>query len=79
MFTDGPAGVISELKEPFQSAVKSSRLWKWERSKGMRTTGCIASLFPKDNTQDVSFTFWCGNVDGYRLNDIFSLQHAIAS
>jgi len=79
MFTDAPAGSISELPEPFRAAVKSSRLWKWERSQGMRTTGCIASLFPKDYKQDASFTIWCSNDDGYQLNDIFALQHAITS
>ena len=32
-------------------------------------TGCFATLFPKDYTQDVSFTIRCGHGDGYDLND----------
>lgn len=56
MYSNAPATSISILPEPFKSAVTNSRLWKWERSQHMETTGCLASLFPKDDTQDVSFT-----------------------
>ncbi|QSS61510.1 hypothetical protein I7I51_03685 [Histoplasma capsulatum] len=59
--------------------VENSRLWKWERSQEMDTTGCLATLFPKDETQDVSFTIWCGHNDGYFLNDVFAVQRAISS
>jgi len=79
MYTNAPASNISKMPEPFRTAVQNSRLWKWERSQGLETTGCWADLFPKDYTQDVSFTIWCGHNNGYRLNDIFGLQHAISS
>jgi hypothetical protein len=80
MYTNAPASNISKLPEPFRTAVQSSRLWKWERSQeNMETTGCWPSLFPKDRTQDVSFTIWYGHDDGYRLNDIFGQQLAISS
>jgi hypothetical protein len=52
----------------------NSRLWKWERSQSMETTACLASLFPQDDTQDVSFTIWCGHNDGYFLNNVFGVQ-----
>ena len=45
----------------------------------METTGCLATLFPKDNKQDVSFTIWCGYNDGHYLSNIFGLQLAISS
>ncbi|KAL5312937.1 hypothetical protein ACEPPN_019363 [Leptodophora sp. 'Broadleaf-Isolate-01'] len=73
MYTNAPASEISELPEPFRTAVENSRQWKWERSRKMKTTGCLATLFPKDNGQDVSFTIWCGNDDAYYLNDFFGL------
>ncbi|KAL2372005.1 hypothetical protein RJ035_005775 [Blastomyces gilchristii] len=79
MYTNSPAEGISNLPEPFKTAVQNSRLWEWERSQGMDTTGCWASLFPKDNRQDVSFTIWCGNDDGYRLNNIFGSELTISS
>jgi hypothetical protein len=80
MFTNAPASKISKLPEPFRTAVQNSRLWKWERSQEeLETTGCWATLFPKDDTQDVSFTIWCGNDDGYHLTTIFGAQRAISS
>ncbi|KAG0644965.1 hypothetical protein D0Z07_9340 [Hyphodiscus hymeniophilus] len=75
MYTNAPASNISKLPEPFRTAVQNGRLCKWEKGQnGLETTGCLATLFPKDNTQDVSFTIWCGNKDGYRLNDFFGLR-----
>ncbi|KAH7393707.1 hypothetical protein BKA64DRAFT_710036 [Cadophora sp. MPI-SDFR-AT-0126] len=71
MYTNAPASNISKMPEPFRTAIENSRLWKWERRQGLETTGCWPSLFPKDQTQDVSFTIWCGNKDGERLTDIF--------
>lgn len=44
MFTNAPTDTISELPEPFKTAIMTSRLWKWERSQGLETTGCLASL-----------------------------------
>jgi hypothetical protein len=81
MYTNAPANSISELPEPFRTAVESSKLWKWERSQEppLDTTGCLATLFPKDYTQDVSFTIWCGHNDGYRLNHVFGMENAISS
>ena len=79
MSTNAPASSIAELPEPFRGAVQSSRLFKWERRQGLETTGCLASLFPKDNAQDASFTIWCGNADGYHLNNFFGLQHVVSS
>lgn len=78
MYTNAPASSISKLPEPFRTAVQNSRLWRWERSQNMETTGCWPSLFPKDNRQDVSFTIWCGNVDGYRLTNFFGGQIEIS-
>jgi hypothetical protein len=74
MYSNAPAIIISILPEPFKSAVMNSRLWKWERSQNMETTACLASLFPQDDTQDVSFTIWCGHNDGYFLNNVFGVQ-----
>ncbi|KAH6692793.1 hypothetical protein BKA61DRAFT_684092 [Leptodontidium sp. MPI-SDFR-AT-0119] len=71
MYTNAPASNISKMPEPFRTAIENSRLWKWERRQGLETTGCWPSLFPKDQTQDVSFTIWCGNKDGNRLTDFF--------
>jgi hypothetical protein len=79
MFTNAPASNISKVPEPFRSAVENSRQWKWERSQNLLTTRCFPSLFPKDNTQDVSFTIWCGNEDGYQLTDFFGSELAISS
>ncbi|KAJ5418099.1 uncharacterized protein N7487_001649 [Penicillium crustosum] len=59
--------------------VQNSALWKWERSQGHGTTACVATLFPKDETQDVSFTIWVGHNDGYRLNDTYGVKHALSS
>jgi len=67
------------MPEPFRTALKNSQQWKWERSQGVQTTACIATLFPKDFTQDVSFTIWCGYDDGHILTDFFGAQHAISS
>jgi hypothetical protein len=79
MYTNALASSISKLPEPFRTAVQNSRLWKWERSQNMETTGCWPSLFPKDNTQDISFTIWCGNDDGYHLTSFFGSELAISS
>lgn len=79
MYTNAPAVNVAKLPEPFRTAVQNSRLWKWERSENLKTTGCLATLFPQDDAQDVSFTLWCGNDDGYYLTDIFGAQHAISS
>jgi len=79
MFNNALASNISRLPEPFRSAVENSRLWKWERGQGLLTTGCWPSLFPKDYTQDVSFTIWCGHDDGYRLIQFFGSELAISS
>lgn len=79
MYTNALASNISKLPEPFRAAIENSRLWKWERSQNCETTGCWAALFPKDDTQDVSFTIWCGNDDGYHLTNAFGAQHAISS
>ncbi|KMP10219.1 hypothetical protein CIRG_09900 [Coccidioides immitis RMSCC 2394] len=79
MFTDAPASNVSTLPEPFRKAIENSRLWQWERQQGMENTGCLASLFPKDVAQDVSFTIWCGHDDGYHLNSVFGMRRAIAN
>lgn len=79
MFTNSPSLDISKMPQPFRRAMKNSGLWKWERSQGYTTTACLAFLFPKDATQDVSITIWCGHNDGYRLTDIFGVEPAMAS
>ncbi|EGD97885.1 hypothetical protein TESG_05388 [Trichophyton tonsurans CBS 112818] len=79
MFTNALVSTISLLPEPFKTAVENSKLWRWERLRGEKTTGCLATLFSKDETQDVSFTIWCGHDEGYHLNDIFGVQRAISS
>lgn len=45
----------------------------------MNTTGCLVTLFPKDNTQDVSLTIWCGHEEGYNIKDEFGLELAVSS
>jgi hypothetical protein len=80
MYTNAPASNISKLPELFRTAVYNSRLWKWERGQNeFETTGCLATLFLKANKQDVSFTIWCSNEDGYHLNNIFGLRHEMSS
>ncbi|KND89335.1 hypothetical protein TOPH_06086 [Tolypocladium ophioglossoides CBS 100239] len=80
MFTNAPAATsVLQLPQPFRGAAQNSAQWKWERSQGYGTTACVATLFPKDETQDVSFTIWCGHNDGYRLNDIYGVKHALSS
>ena len=79
MYTNGPASNISKLPGQIRTAIENSRLWQWERNQGLQFTGCLATLFPKSNQQDVSFTIWCSNRDGYHLNEIFGLQLGISS
>ncbi|OJJ65620.1 hypothetical protein ASPBRDRAFT_49627 [Aspergillus brasiliensis CBS 101740] len=79
MFTNAPVDSILVLPEQFKRAIQNSSLWKWERSRQLSTTGCLAVMFPKDDSQDVSFTFWCGHDDGYFLNDLFKVQCALSS
>jgi len=79
MYTNAPASNISKMPEPFRTAIENSRQWKWERSQGLKTTGCWPSLFPKDQTQDVSFTIWCGNKGGEHLTDFFGGQIEMSS
>jgi len=74
MCSSAPASYISQFPEPFRTAIQNSRQWKWERSQNVETTECWPSLFPEDNTQDVSLTIWCGNNDGYRLTKFFGSQ-----
>ncbi|KAL2365369.1 hypothetical protein RJZ56_001750 [Blastomyces dermatitidis] len=56
MFSNAPAGIISTLPEPFKKAVENSQLWKWERKHRLTKTGCLGTLFPRDEMQDVSLT-----------------------
>lgn len=79
MFTNAPANIISTLPEPLKKAVENSQLWKWERKHRLTKTGCLGTLFPKDEMQDVSLTIWCGHDDGYHLNSVLGMQHAINS
>ncbi|PMD61954.1 uncharacterized protein K444DRAFT_359424, partial [Hyaloscypha bicolor E] len=79
MYTNALASNISKMPEPFRTAIQNSRLWKWERSQNMERTGCWPILFPKDHTQDVSFTIWCSHNDGYYLTDFFGTQFEISS
>ena len=79
MFTDAPAHYLAKMPQPFRRALRTSKLWNWERSQGYATTACWSTLFPKDDTQDVSFTIWCGHNEGYRLNDIYGVRHAMSS
>lgn len=79
MFTNAPARSIASLPTPFKTAIQSSNLWKWERHQGLETTGCLATLFPKDDNEDVSCTFWVGHDDGYHLNDQFELKCVMSS
>lgn len=79
MFTNAPNTMVMQLPQPFRGAAQNSALWKWERSQGYGTTACVATLFPKDENQDVSFTIWVGHNDGYRLNDIYGVKHALSS
>ncbi|KAL4950823.1 hypothetical protein BDW69DRAFT_186967 [Aspergillus filifer] len=73
MFSNAPASSILQLPEPFKTAIKNSQQWKLERNQNLETTSCLASLFPRSMTQDVSFTIWCGHDDGYLLNDFFHM------
>ncbi|KAH1452267.1 hypothetical protein KXW57_003990 [Aspergillus fumigatus] len=79
MFSNAPASSISHLPEPFRTAVENSQQWRSERSQNLETTSCLASLFPWDMTQDVSFTIWCGHDDGYHLNSVFGMKREITS
>jgi hypothetical protein len=74
MYTHAPISFIEKVPEPVRTGIKNSILWKWERSQGLQVTGCLSTMFPKSNQQDVSFSIWCGNEDGYHLNEEFGLQ-----
>jgi len=57
MYTNAPASNILKLPKPFRTAVQNSQLWKWKRSQQeLEITECLAILFLKGYTQDVSFT-----------------------
>ena len=77
--SNGSADLVAGLPYPFREAVQNSQLFKEERRRMSRTTGCLSVLFPTDNTQDVSVTIWCGNDDGYVLTNFFGLQFAVSS
>ncbi|RMJ13688.1 hypothetical protein CDV36_006605 [Fusarium kuroshium] len=79
MFSSAPAARVLQLPQPFREVVQNSMLWKWEGGQGRGTTGTMATLFPKDATQDVSFTIRCGHNDGYRLNDTYGFKLAFSS
>ncbi|KAH7303717.1 hypothetical protein B0I35DRAFT_364409 [Stachybotrys elegans] len=79
IFTNGPVTNMSHMPQPFKAAMETSKLRKWEIAQGSSTTSAYSTLFPKDGSQDVSFTIWVGHNDGYLLNDIFGLQLAITS
>lgn len=74
VFSNMLASNISEMPEPFRSAVERSALWRRERDEGRERTGCLTTIFPKDEEQDVNFSFFCAHEEGYRLNDIFHLK-----
>jgi len=79
MYTNSPADEISKMPEPFKTAIQNTKQWQWERKKGLKSTGCWATLFPKDESQDVSFTIWCGHGDGESLTQFFGGQLEILS
>lgn len=79
MYTNGDPKRVEELPEPLKLFIKSSQLWRAEQLRGAVTTECMASLFPKDNKQDVSFTIWGGNDGAYDLNDYFNLQLEVSN
>ncbi|KAM5442408.1 hypothetical protein MferCBS31731_002286 [Microsporum ferrugineum] len=74
IYSNAPASNIEKLPEPFRTAVRNSKLWEAERRQGLETTGCLATLFPKDDTQDVSLTIWCANKEGYRLYRMYEME-----
>lgn len=74
MFSNAPASSILQLPEPFKTAVQNSQQWRLERNQNLETTSCLASLFPRDVAQDVSFTIWCGHDEGYLLNSFFRMR-----
>ncbi|KPM45599.1 hypothetical protein AK830_g982 [Neonectria ditissima] len=79
MFAEAPiTNVMRHLPQPFVKAVQNSQQWKWERSSGFDTTSCLATLFPRSEKDDVSFTIWVGHNDGYRLNNIFGVTSSFS-
>jgi len=79
VYTNAPASCVLTLPEPFRTAIKNSRLWKWERSQpGLETTGCISTVIPKGEGQDVSLNIWCGHNDGYGISHMLGMQVAIS-
>ncbi|EEQ35365.1 conserved hypothetical protein [Microsporum canis CBS 113480] len=78
IYSNAPASNIEKLPEPFRTAVRNSKLWEAERRQGLETTGCLATLLPKDDTQDVSLTIWCANEDGYRLHRMYGMEVAMS-
>lgn len=79
MYTNAPAQSITRMPHMFQAKVMNSRQWQWERAQGLETTACWAALFPMDDTQDVSFSIWCGHDDGYELINMFGCALALSS
>ncbi|KXH63657.1 hypothetical protein CNYM01_08416 [Colletotrichum nymphaeae SA-01] len=74
MFSSGPRNNVYDLPQDIRQAIMASNHWRWERAQDLITTGCISTLFPKDETSDVSLTFWCGHNEGYRLNDLLGVK-----
>lgn len=74
MFSNAPFEIVDTLPDKLKEAVQASSLWREERNQRRSTTGCLASLFPRDAEQDVSFTIWCGHDQGYDLNNFFQLK-----
>ncbi|OJD10776.1 hypothetical protein AJ78_08306 [Emergomyces pasteurianus Ep9510] len=74
IYINAPASSIAVLLEPFKTAVQNSKLWIQERRQGLEKTGCLATLFPKDDTQNISLTISCASKNGYRLNSIYRMK-----
>nr|XP_036584382.1 uncharacterized protein CTRU02_05457 [Colletotrichum truncatum]KAF6793900.1 hypothetical protein CTRU02_05457 [Colletotrichum truncatum] len=73
MFSNGPFSNIHSLPSRYQQAIRHSKQWRWERARGLETTTCVSTLFPKDETSDVSITLWVGHNEGYLLNDLLGV------
>ncbi|PGH19286.1 hypothetical protein AJ80_04039 [Polytolypa hystricis UAMH7299] len=78
MYTNAPTSIIEQLPEPLKTAVQNSKQWRDERRRNSKTTGCLATLFPKDDNQDISLTIWCASKEAYRVNSIYGLELVIS-
>ena len=76
MCTNASASNIEKILKSFKKVIQNSRLWKKKRSQELKMTKCLATLFSKNNTQNVSLMIWCDHDKEYHLISIYKMKLA---